>query len=66
MSNPYEKIFGPDKKTTTTGQNQKNQPQQQYGQQPYAQNQQYGQYQNQQPPQFGQYPNQQGQQPYNQ
>ena len=76
--NPYENLFGPDKKDGSAqnkNQNQygqyqnqqqpygQNPPYGQYQQQPYGQSQQYGQYQNQQQP-YGQYQNQQ--QPYGQ
>ena len=46
MSNPYENLFGPDKKKDSKLQNQV--------QQPHGQNPQYNQY-NQQPPQYNQY-----------
>ena len=73
-SNPYENIFGPDKKKETNAQKQNQQPPQGQNQQS-GQNQPYGQYPNQQPTYgqnqpYGQYPNQQppyGQsQPYGQ
>jgi len=55
-SNPYENIFGPDKKKDTKTEKQ-NQQQPNPQAQQCGQNQPYGQYPNQQPP-YGQYPQQ--------